>query len=89
MSIYVSVVKTEMKSKEWILVNYNCTGYYRVNYNLENWQRLIKQLETDHHVNSVHLIICWGALLREYLHRIPFQPPPYAELYPVLHDYHE
>uniref|UniRef100_A0A1A7XIV8 Aminopeptidase n=1 Tax=Iconisemion striatum TaxID=60296 RepID=A0A1A7XIV8_9TELE len=35
------------KKNEWILANINCTGYYRVNYNPENWQRLLTQLETD------------------------------------------
>ncbi|KAM7002050.1 alanyl (membrane) aminopeptidase-like b [Tautogolabrus adspersus] len=35
------------KSGEWILANVNCTGYYRVNYNPENWQRLLTQLETN------------------------------------------
>ncbi|XP_028263796.1 alanyl (membrane) aminopeptidase-like b isoform X2 [Parambassis ranga] len=34
---------------EWILANINCTGYYRVNYNQENWQRLLTQLETNQH----------------------------------------
>uniref|UniRef100_A0A671VWD8 Aminopeptidase n=1 Tax=Sparus aurata TaxID=8175 RepID=A0A671VWD8_SPAAU len=40
-SVFVS------KDGEWLLANINCTGYYRVNYNLENWQRLLNQLETD------------------------------------------
>uniref|UniRef100_A0A8C5EFS3 Aminopeptidase n=1 Tax=Gouania willdenowi TaxID=441366 RepID=A0A8C5EFS3_GOUWI len=35
------------KSGEWILVNVNSTGYYRVNYNPENWERLLTQLERD------------------------------------------
>ncbi|KAM6937865.1 alanyl (membrane) aminopeptidase-like b [Xenentodon cancila] len=35
------------KRGEWILANVNCTGYYRVNYNPENWQRLLTQLETN------------------------------------------
>ncbi|XP_038130384.1 aminopeptidase N-like [Cyprinodon tularosa] len=42
-------VKTESfiaKKGEWFLANINCTGYYRVNYNLENWKRLMGQLET-------------------------------------------
>uniref|UniRef100_A0A8C2X9V6 Aminopeptidase n=1 Tax=Cyclopterus lumpus TaxID=8103 RepID=A0A8C2X9V6_CYCLU len=37
------------KSGEWILANVNCAGYYRVNYNRENWERLSTQLETDPH----------------------------------------
>ncbi|XP_008409971.1 alanyl (membrane) aminopeptidase-like b isoform X1 [Poecilia reticulata] len=35
------------KKGEWILVNINTTGYYRVNYNPENWDRLLWQLETN------------------------------------------
>ncbi|XP_040019412.2 aminopeptidase N-like [Gasterosteus aculeatus] len=43
------VQKDEFISKkgEWILANVNCTGYFRVNYNSENWERLLTQLETD------------------------------------------
>ncbi|KAM4572784.1 alanyl (membrane) aminopeptidase-like b [Odontesthes bonariensis] len=43
------VKKEEFISKkdEWILANVNCYGYYRVNYNPENWQRLLTQLETN------------------------------------------
>ncbi|XP_040893570.1 aminopeptidase N-like [Toxotes jaculatrix] len=37
------------KSGEWILANVNCTGYYRVNYNLENWDLLLTQLEINPH----------------------------------------
>ncbi|XP_054884353.1 alanyl (membrane) aminopeptidase-like b [Poeciliopsis prolifica] len=35
------------KKGEWFLVNVNATGYYRVNYNQENWERLLWQLETN------------------------------------------
>ncbi|XP_077424494.1 alanyl (membrane) aminopeptidase-like b [Vanacampus margaritifer] len=34
------------KHGEWILANVNCTGYYRVNYNPENWEQLLIQLES-------------------------------------------
>ncbi|XP_070560607.1 aminopeptidase N-like [Ptychodera flava] len=33
---------------DWILANINHTGYYRVNYDDENWNKLINQLKTDH-----------------------------------------
>ncbi|KAJ8335457.1 hypothetical protein SKAU_G00387990, partial [Synaphobranchus kaupii] len=33
---------------EWILANVNCTGYYRVNYDPDNWEKLLQQLKTDH-----------------------------------------
>ncbi|XP_047452435.1 aminopeptidase N-like isoform X2 [Mugil cephalus] len=41
--------KTDFISKDgdWILANVNCTGYYRVNYDAENWARLLTQLETN------------------------------------------
>ncbi|TMS05589.1 Aminopeptidase N [Larimichthys crocea] len=41
--------KNELISKkgEWILANLNCTGYYRVNYNPENWERLLSQLDSE------------------------------------------
>uniref|UniRef100_A0A3P9Q7A9 Aminopeptidase n=1 Tax=Poecilia reticulata TaxID=8081 RepID=A0A3P9Q7A9_POERE len=34
----------------WVLANINVTGYYRVNYDLGNWERLFSQLSTDHQV---------------------------------------
>uniref|UniRef100_A0AAR2LK22 Aminopeptidase n=1 Tax=Pygocentrus nattereri TaxID=42514 RepID=A0AAR2LK22_PYGNA len=36
------------KPGQWLLVNINCTGYYRVNYDEDNWNKLIDQLETNH-----------------------------------------
>ncbi|XP_017334522.1 aminopeptidase N [Ictalurus punctatus] len=33
---------------EWVLANLNVSGYYRVNYDNENWQRLLDQLTTNH-----------------------------------------
>ncbi|XP_048828516.1 alanyl (membrane) aminopeptidase-like b [Brienomyrus brachyistius] len=32
---------------QWLLANVDYTGYYRVNYNLENWEKLLKQLEMN------------------------------------------
>lgn len=37
------------KNGEWILANINCAGYYRVNYNPENWERLLTQLQINRH----------------------------------------
>ncbi|KAM3870028.1 alanyl (membrane) aminopeptidase-like b [Diretmus argenteus] len=52
----VTEMKTELISKagEWILANINCTGYYRVNYNPENWERLLTQLEMNPSVIPVN-----------------------------------
>ncbi|KAK1160919.1 aminopeptidase Ey-like [Acipenser oxyrinchus oxyrinchus] len=50
-----TVTNENMKTTgtEWLLANINCTGYFRVNYNIENWNRLLKQLETAHTVIPV------------------------------------
>ncbi|XP_061077243.1 aminopeptidase Ey-like [Conger conger] len=33
---------------DWVLANLNVTGYYRVNYDQTNWDRLLGQLNSDH-----------------------------------------
>uniref|UniRef100_A0A8C5M0R5 Aminopeptidase n=1 Tax=Leptobrachium leishanense TaxID=445787 RepID=A0A8C5M0R5_9ANUR len=38
---------------EWLLANINVTGYYRVNYDEGNWNKLIAQLGSDHLVIPV------------------------------------
>nr|XP_046235241.1 thyrotropin-releasing hormone-degrading ectoenzyme-like isoform X1 [Scatophagus argus] len=42
-----------MDDKTWLLGNINQTGYYRVNYDLQNWKLLIQQLHTNHQIISV------------------------------------
>ncbi|XP_040894081.1 aminopeptidase N-like [Toxotes jaculatrix] len=37
----------------WVLANINVTGYYRVNYDLGNWESLIAQLRSNHQVIPV------------------------------------
>lgn len=40
-----------MKStSDWVLANHNVVGYYRVNYDEANWERLLKTLNTTHKV---------------------------------------
>ncbi len=45
---------SDMKStgNNWVLVNLNITGYYRVNYDTENWERLLNQLTGNHEVKT-------------------------------------
>ncbi|KAM6946022.1 alanyl (membrane) aminopeptidase-like b [Aplochiton taeniatus] len=38
---------------QWVLSNVDCIGYYRVNYNPENWDLLLAQLEDDHYIIPV------------------------------------
>ncbi|XP_052438469.1 aminopeptidase N [Carassius gibelio] len=35
---------------EWLLANIDCTGYFRVNYDEENWNNLRIQLERNHNI---------------------------------------
>ncbi|NWZ08140.1 AMPN Aminopeptidase, partial [Agelaius phoeniceus] len=42
-----------LSSPNWLLLNLNVTGYFRVNYNQENWNQLIKQLDSDHEIFPV------------------------------------
>ncbi|XP_062277573.1 aminopeptidase Ey-like [Scomber scombrus] len=46
-----TAVNVDMRSGGlWVLGNINVTGYYRVNYDLGNWERLLAQLNTEHQV---------------------------------------
>ncbi|CAG5926734.1 unnamed protein product [Menidia menidia] len=43
----------QMNDNTWLLGNINQTGYFRVNYDLQNWKLLIHQLHTNPQVISV------------------------------------
>ncbi|XP_048087335.1 aminopeptidase Ey-like [Alosa alosa] len=43
-----SDVHKPMKTSEWILANLNVDGFYRVNYDEGNWERLLAVLQSDH-----------------------------------------
>ncbi|XP_006815687.1 aminopeptidase N-like [Saccoglossus kowalevskii] len=49
---------------DWILVNIDQKGYYRVNYDLDNWNKLAQQLLDDHTVFSARTR---GALIADAL----------------------
>lgn len=36
----------KINANEWVLANINVTGYYRVNYDNENWERLLNALQS-------------------------------------------
>ena len=38
---------------DWLLVNLRTSGFYRVNYDQENWERLLAMLDTNHQVVGV------------------------------------
>lgn len=39
-----------MKTDQWLLANHKVTGYYRVNYDQANWEKLLVTLNTSHMV---------------------------------------
>ncbi|KAJ7417602.1 Aminopeptidase Ey [Pitangus sulphuratus] len=43
----------KVDSPNWLLLNLNVSGYFRVNYNQENWDQLLSQLSIDHTVFPV------------------------------------
>ena len=40
----------------WVVVNLRHEGYFRVNYDEENWNALIGQLNTDHTVSVLECV---------------------------------
>lgn len=44
----------EASGSNWVLANHNVVGYYRVNYDDGNWQRLLNTLSTNHTVRLLH-----------------------------------
>ena len=49
-----SKVITGMPPKDqWTIMNIQQTGYYRVNYDMNNWKLIVKQLKTDHNKISI------------------------------------
>ncbi|XP_071492862.1 aminopeptidase N-like [Diadema antillarum] len=37
-----------VRSDQWILININRTGFFRTNYDIDNWRLICQQLEEDH-----------------------------------------
>ncbi|KAK2838304.1 hypothetical protein Q7C36_013118 [Tachysurus vachellii] len=38
----------KMVDSDWLVANLDVLGYYRVNYDMENWRKLLHQLQTSH-----------------------------------------
>lgn len=43
-------------SKSYLLANLDVSGFYRVNYDNENWNKIIKQLSSNHKVRNINKI---------------------------------
>lgn len=51
----ISILEIEhFNPDKWFIINKQQTGYYRVNYDDDNWYRIIQQLNTDH--TKIHLL---------------------------------
>ncbi|KAJ8311344.1 hypothetical protein KUTeg_010699 [Tegillarca granosa] len=48
------VLAVNVTSDDWVIANAQMYGYYRVNYDDQNWIKVIEQLKTNHEV--IHLI---------------------------------
>jgi aminopeptidase N len=42
-----------IQSNEWILVNPDLLGFFRTNYDKENWKKIIQQFKIDHQKFSI------------------------------------
>lgn len=42
-----------VSTDEWLVANINMTGFYRVNYDSANWDRLLATLNTNHQVGNL------------------------------------
>ncbi|XP_071569965.1 putative aminopeptidase-2 [Temnothorax nylanderi] len=47
---------TEIKKNEWIIVNVQQIGYYRVNYDNDNWQKLMEYLNYSEKYVNIHVL---------------------------------
>ncbi|XP_030574026.1 aminopeptidase Ey-like isoform X2 [Archocentrus centrarchus] len=46
-------IQMRVSGEEWVLANTNVSGYFRVNYDLDNWDRLLSLLNTNHQALSI------------------------------------
>ncbi|XP_030369807.1 aminopeptidase N-like [Scaptodrosophila lebanonensis] len=69
-------VKTEATENDWILFNLQMTGFYKINYDMNNWKLLISTLNSDkfesiHTLNRAQLVddvmkLAWNNVIDYY-----------------------
>lgn len=42
-------------ANDWLVANINMKGFYRVNYDSQNWERLLAKLSSQHQVRHLQL----------------------------------
>ena len=55
---------SDVSTNAWLLGNVNQMGYYRVNYDAENWDKLIQQLSDQHEVGFQQMIVLFDITQR-------------------------
>uniref|UniRef100_A0A8C7JZK8 Aminopeptidase n=1 Tax=Oncorhynchus kisutch TaxID=8019 RepID=A0A8C7JZK8_ONCKI len=68
------ISNASVSGSEWVLANLNVSGYYRVNYDMDNWERLLNQLTTDHTERDS---VPWESVLILYITRYLSQERDY------------
>ncbi|XP_050542648.1 aminopeptidase N-like isoform X2 [Daktulosphaira vitifoliae] len=53
---FMMLTETGVSSKDWVLFNINETGFYRVNYDLKNWEMLINYLNDPEMFSNIGTI---------------------------------
>lgn len=43
-------------ASEWLVANINMKGFYRVNYDSQNWERLLSKLSSQHQVQHLQCL---------------------------------
>lgn len=64
---------------DWLVANIDMRGFYRVNYDPENWERLLTKLSSQHKVQHLHLEV----MLRYFcsVSKLLFKPPNSISLF--------
>lgn len=61
---FLATIKSYTNNDQWIVVNTGVYGLYRVNYDLDNWQNVIYQLQEDPTVRLKRLNnMAWHAIM--------------------------
>lgn len=78
-------VELRRSNTSWVLANLNVTGYYRVNYDPENWERLLAQLGSEPQVKRAGLLLLLVLVLVLVLcSPLKWLPPVAVQLVPLL-----
>ena len=76
-TVQIPIGKTKYS---WIKANVGQTGFYRVNYDKKNWNRLMSQLSTNHKVSNniisstFSLLLIFTSQMQYIIHETVFHP---------------